>query len=383
MMNKKYFFAATMLVVVGSSTNAIAQKTQLLIARNAVGKLQEAIANQKDEKTQLQILADGIKASENAQKDSKTKKYPETWAIKSYLSSYIAIKDPNQATSDKYYEQAKMAIDSAKNFDRFEDNSGLIAASNYNINIKKQKMGNSAYESGDYNVAFNYLKEVSDYFPKDSALAINTALSAQAIKNDDEALNYFRRAKDDGARNPVIFQRMATIYKMKMDTESALKITEEGLKVNPYNEMLGNDYINQLLDSERYTEAMNRIENTLKVNTRSKLLYFLYGYLHQKNANMGTAELAYNKSLDIDKNYFDALYQLGLLYLNLGNKALQATPQDIPTFSSYLNRSEVIFNKTLKLKPKDKSVINLLIEIYTRKNRFDRVQELKAQLDVF
>lgn len=383
MINKKYFFAATMLVVVGSSTNAIAQKTQLLIARNAVGKLQEAIANQKDEKTQLQILADGIKASENAQKDSKTKKYPETWAIKSYLSSYIAIKDPNQATSDKYYEQAKMAIDSARSFDRFEDNSGLIAASNYNINIKKQKMGNSAYESGDFNVAFNYLREVSDYFPKDSALAINTALSAQAIKNDDEALNYFRRAKDNGARNPVIFQRMGTIYKMKMDNEAALKITEEGLKVNPYNEMLGNDYINQLLDSERYTEAMNRIESTLKVNTRSKLLYFLYGYLHQKNANMGTAELAYNKSLDIDKNYFDALYQLGLLYLNLGNKALQATPQDIATFSSYLNRSEVIFNKTLKLKPKDKSVINLLIEIYTRKNRFDRVQELKAQLDVF
>lgn len=383
MIDKKHIFAITMLVAVGSTTAAYAQKTQLLIARNAVGKLQEAIANQKDQATQLKILADGIKASESTEKDKRTRKYPETWAIKSYLSSYLAIKNPDTAVSNKYYGQAKMAIDSAQSFDRFEDNSGLIAASIYNINIKKQDMGNAAYTSGDYNVAFNYLKEVSDYFPKDSALAINTALSAEAIKNDDEALTYFKRAKLNGARNPVLFQRMALLYKRKLENEQAIKITEEGLKLNPGNEMLTNDYINQLLDNERYPEAINRIEATLKVNTRSKLLFYLYGYLHQKNANMGTAELAFNKSLDLDQNYFDALYQLGLVYLNLGNKALEKVPQDVETFGAYLNRAEIILDKALKLKPKDKAVLTLLIEVYTRKNRFDRAQELKSRLDIF
>ena len=382
MIDKKYILPAALCVIINVQS-AYSQITQLQIARNSVGKLQMAIANKKDQNTQMAILGEGIKASESAEKDKKTRKWPETWAIKSYLSSYIAIMDPNESNADKYFDLALNAIDSAKRFDKFEDNSGLIAASNYNINIKKQQKGNSAYEAKDFEAAYNYLKQVSDFFPKDTTLAINTALSAQGLKRDDEALTYYKRAKENGARNPVIFQRMENIYVGKLDKEAALKIVQEGIALNPYNTMLNNDYINMLLDNGKYTEARQIIESTLKVDTRSKLLYYLYGYLHQQNANLGTAELAYNKSLTLDKNYFDALYQLGLVYVNLGNQALNADARDAAKFSSSLNRAEIILLQAHQVKPKDKATINLLIEIYTRKNRFDKVQEFKAQLDEF
>ncbi|MCX2483598.1 tetratricopeptide repeat protein [Pedobacter sp. MR2016-24] len=382
MIDKKYILPAALCVIMNVQS-AYSQITQLQIARNSVGKLQMAIANKKDQNTQMAILGEGIKASESAEKDKKTRKWPETWAIKSYLSSYIAIMDPNESNADKYFDLALNAIDSAKRFDKFEDNSGLIAASNYNINIKKQQKGNSAYEAKDFEAAYNYLKQVSDFFPKDTTLAINTALSAQGLKRDDEALTYYKRAKENGARNPVIFQRMENIYVGKLDKEAALKIVQEGIALNPYNTMLNNDYINMLLDNGKYTEARQIIESTLKVDTRSKLLYYLYGYLHQQNANLGTAELAYNKSLTLDKNYFDALYQLGLVYVNLGNQALNADARDAAKFSSSLNRAEIILLQAHQVKPKDKATINLLIEIYTRKNRFDKVQEFKAQLDEF
>ena len=382
MIDKKYILPAALCVIMNVQS-AYSQITQLQIARNSVGKLQMAIANKKDQNTQMAILGEGIKASESAEKDKKTRKWPETWAIKSYLSSYIAIMDPNESNADKYFDLALNAIDSAKRFDKFEDNSGLIAASNYNINIKKQQKGNSAYEAKDFEAAYNYLKQVSDFFPKDTTLAINTALSAQGLKRDEEALTYYKRAKENGARNPVIFQRMENIYVGKLDKEAALKIVQEGIALNPYNTMLNNDYINMLLDNGKYTEARQIIESTLKVDTRSKLLYYLYGYLHQQNANLGTAELAYNKSLTLDKNYFDALYQLGLVYVNLGNQALNADARDVAKFSSSLNRAEIILLQAHQVKPKDKATINLLIEIYTRKNRFDKVQEFKAQLDEF
>jgi len=382
MIDKKYILPAALCVIINVQS-AYSQITQLQIARNSVGKLQMAIANKKDQNTQMSILGEGIKASESAEKDKKTTKWPETWAIKSYLSSYIAILDPNESNADKYFDLALNAIDSAKRFDKFEDNSGLIAASNYNINIKKQQKGNSAYEAKDFEAAYNYLKQVSDFFPKDTTLAINTALSAQGLKRDDEALTYYKRAKENGARNPVIFQRMENIYVGKLDKEAALKIVQDGIALNPYNTMLNNDYINMLLDNGKYTEARQIIESTLKVDTRSKLLYYLYGYLHQQNANLGTAELAYNKSLTLDKNYFDALYQLGLVYVNLANQALNADARDVSKFSSSLNRAEIILLQAHQVKPKDKATINLLIEIYTRKNRFDKVQEFKAQLDEF
>lgn len=382
MIDKRHLFSVTFFIVI-TSQSVFSQKTQLLIARNSVGKLQAAIANDKDQKAKMAILSEGIKASELTEKDEKTKKYPETWAIKAYLSSYVAITDLDQSNSDKYYDLALAAIDSARRFETFEDNAGLLAASNYNINIKKQDKGNKAYGDKDYNVAFTYLKQVSDFFPKDTALAVNAALSAEGIKNEEEALIYFKRAKDNGIKNPVVFQRLATIYKGKLDTEKTLRTVEEGLRLNPYNSLLNNDYINTLLDNEKYTEAKQVIESTLKVETRSKLLYYLYGYLHQKNVNLGTAELAYNKSLTIDRNYFDALYQLGLVYVHQANDALAVPNRDVNQYASLINRAEVILLQAHQVKLKDKPTINLLIEIYTRKNRFDRVQELRAQLDEF
>lgn len=382
MIDKKLVISAAFFMIV-SSQQMFAQKTQLLIARNSVGKLQAAIANKKDQQAKMAILNEGIKASELTAADSKTKKYLETWAIKSYLSSYIALLDSDRNNSNKYYDLTIKAIDTAKRFENFEDNSGLIAAATYNVNIKKQQKGNVAYAEKDFTAAYTYLKEVSDFFPKDTILAINAALSAEGSKNENAAFDYFKRAKDNGVRNPVVFQRLANIYKNRQDNERAIKTLEEGLSLNQYNTLLNNDYINLLLDNEKYTEARQVLEGTLKVETRSKLLYYLYGYLHQKNANMGTAELAYNKSLAIDKNYFDALYQLGLVYINLGNDALVPERRDIPKYSSLINRAEVILVQAHDVKPKDKATINLLIEIYTRKNRFDRVQELKAQLDEF
>lgn len=382
MIDKKVLFYAAILMLAGSQQLS-AQKTQLLIAKNSVGKLQAAIANNKDRQTRMSILTEGIKASESTEKDNKTKKWPETWAIKSYLSSYIAITDSDLNNSNKYYDEALKAIDSAKKFDNYEDNSGLIAAANYNINIKKQQKGNTAYADKDFSAAYKYLKEVSDFFPKDTVLALNAALSAEGIKDNNAAFDYYKRAKDNGITNPSVFQRMAVNYKNKQDTVRALRTLEEGLSSNPYNTMLNNDYINLLLDGAKFTEARQAIEGTLKVDSRSKLLYYLFGYLHQKNANMGTAELAYNKSLELDKNYFDALYQLGLVYLRLGNDALAKENRDIPTYTSNINRAETMLVKAHDIKPKDKSTISLLIEIYTRKNRFDRAQELKAQLDEF
>lgn len=62
---------------------------------------------------------------------------------------------------------------------------------------------------------------------------------------------------------------------------------------------------------------------------------------------------------------------------------LRLQKKDIPAFTSNLNRAEVILSQAHQVNRKDKSTIKLLIEIYTRKNRFDRAQELKAQLEEF
>lgn len=382
-MGKISFLNITLLVLMTSNL-AFSQRSQVQIARNSIGKLHVAINAKADENKQLGILGEGIKAIEAAQGDKKTKKWPETWAIKAYLSSYISIIDPNEGNAEKYYALTNDAIDSARRLDKFQANGRLIDAAIYNVNIRKQNKANMAFNSNDFANAFKLLKDVSDFFPQDTSLAINTALAAQSIQAYDNALIYFKRAKDNGVRNPVLFQNLSNIYTSKLENELAIKTMEDGIKWNPYDSNLTNSYINLLLDNEKYETAIKVIENTLKVDTKNKLLYFLYGYLHQNKLNYSTAELAYNKALAIDENYFDALYQMGLAYVGSANTALKSSDQDKgQKYTSFINRAEIALLQAHEINQNDKSTVQLLIDIYTRKNKLDKVQELKSKLEEF
>lgn len=373
-----------LLLLLATTQLTFAQRSQVQIARNSIGKLHVAINNKGDEKSQLGILGEGIKATEAAQNDRKTKKWPETWAIKAYLSSYISIIDADEGNAERYYTLANDAIDSARRLDKFQANTRLIDAAIYNINIRKQNKANLAFNNNDFATAFKLLKDVSDFFPKDTALAINTGIAAQNVQDYDNALIYFKRAKDNGVRNPVLFQNLANIYTSKFEQEQAIKALEDGIKLNPYDSNLTNSYINLLIDNEKYETAIKVIESTLKVEGKNKLLYFLYGYLHQLSSNYDAAESAYNKALGIDENYFDALYQLGLAYVNSANTALKSADQDkSQKYTASINRAEVALLQAHEINQNDRPTVQLLIEIYTRKNKLDKVQELRSKLEEF
>ena len=205
-----------------TSFSSFAQKTQVQQAQNSVGKLQVSISKKEDLKKQLAVIGEGIKAIELAEKDKKTKNWPETWAVKAYLSSYGALVD-GESNAEKHFDLATEALAKAKSLDKFQANSSLINAAAHNIIIKKQKIGNDLFMQNDFTNAFKYLREVSDFFPKDTTLAVNVGMCAQNIQLHNEALTYFKRAKDNGIKNPIVYQNMANIYASKFDSEAAIK----------------------------------------------------------------------------------------------------------------------------------------------------------------
>lgn len=375
-------FIFLLLAQITYSVSVSAQGSQVKTANNSLAKLQKSIAEKADTKKQLTIIGEGVKAIEVAEKDRKTKNWPETWAIKAYLCSYTALIDDNETNADKYFKFAQEALDKAIKLDKFQSNTELINASNHNINVKKQRRATEFFAQNDFASAYELFKTVSDYLPKDTALAVNAGICAQNLQQYNEALNYFIRAKENGAKNAALFQNIATIYASKFENELAIKYLEEGLNVNPYHPLLTNDYINLLLDTEQYEKATKAIENSLKTDKRSKLLYFLYGYLQQNEVkNIGTAELAYQKALEVDYNYFDALYQLALTYIESANQAL--AKKDTQKFTAFVNRAEYTLLRAHDININHRNTIKLLIDIYTRKNRLDKVQELKRKLNEF
>ncbi len=361
---------------------AFSQSSQIKIANNSLAKFNIAINDKLDSKKQLAIIGEGIKAIGIAEKDKKTKNWPETWAIKAYLCSQVAIIDENITNADKYFQFAQEAYIQAVKLDKYQSNTILIKAANHNLHVKMQQDGSAAFQRNDFTVAYEILKKVSDFMPSDTVLATNVALSAQNIQQYNNALTYYLRAKDDGAKNPIIFQYIANIYASKFENELAVTTLEEGLVLNPNHPFLMSDYINLLLDNEQYEKATKAVERSLDGDKRSKLLYFLYGYLQQnEQKNIATAEKAYQKALEVDYNYFEALYQLSVVYLQNANQALK--DKNTQKFTSSINRAEYSLLRAHDINNNHRNTIKLLIDIYTRKNRLDKVQELKRKLNEF
>lgn len=379
-MMRKIFF--NIFLLLAASNFVYAQGSQVKIANNSLAKLQNSIAEKADAKKQLTIIGEGIKAIELAEKDKKTKNWPETWSIKAYMCSYIALIDENEANADKYFQFAQDALAQAIKLDKFQSNNELIKAADHNIHIKRQRKGVEAFQQNDFATAYDLLKNVSDFMPTDTLLATNTAICAQSLQQYNEALEYFLRAKSNGAKNPSLYQNIANIYASKFENELAIKTLEEGLAQNAYHPLLTNDYINILLDTEQYEKANKAVETSLKTDKRSKLLFFLYGYLQQNHAkNISTAELSYQKALEVDYNYFDALYQLAVAYIQNANEALKQ--KDNKKFVANINRAEYSLLRAHDININHRNTVKLLIDIYTRKNRLDKVQELKRKLNEF
>jgi tetratricopeptide (TPR) repeat protein len=358
-----------------------AQKSQLQIARNNLGKLQAGIRINQDLKQQMTVLGDGIKAIESASKDRRTRRWPETWAIKAYFYSYLSLIDTDEQRAEDSYTNAVNLLDTVKALNRYNENVEIIEATKLNTIIKKQAKGNKAYAINDFNNAYLYLKDVSDYFPNDSTLAVNAALSAQNIRSYDNALFYFKRAKDNGITNPLIFQVLANLYSSKFELDKAITTLEDGLKVNPLNGFLINDYINILVDNSQYDKAEKSISTVLNYDKENKILYFLYGYLQQLKANNPVAEQAYRDALKLDQNYYPALYQLAITYLNTANSSLALKSADaVPNFIAKLNQSEDLLERAHEINPNDAHTIQLLIEIYSRKKQLDKVEAMKSSL---
>ncbi len=107
----------------------------------------------------------------------------------------------------------------------------------------------------------------------------------------------------------------------------------------------------------------------------------MYGYLKQLRNQHAQAETAYNTVLAMDPNFFPALYQLGMLHINMGNEVLKSNKEDrMKLYEEQLNKSENILTHAYEIDPNDRSTIQLLIEINSRKQNYEKVDELKERL---
>ena len=171
------------------------------------------------------------------------------------------------------------------------------------------------------------------------------------------------------------------------------------------NELLV-DFINYYLRSGESEKALEKLQKGIKESPDNQSYYFAIGTLYdemmqdtsgkytdeQKEKYYNLAIEYYKKAIELKDDYFDALFNLGVIYYNRANK-IWVDAGNLPLsenekFEKERQRAKDTYKEAQKymekahqVNYKDKDVIKALMIIYSRLGMHDKQKEMKELLD--
>ncbi len=369
-MEKRSFFILLFLII-SLNNVSFAQNIQVKAARNAVAKIEVSAQKNEPVANQINLIKEGLKAAEAAKLNRKTRNYGETWALLAYLYAYQANLEEGDV-GESLLMKSQSILDTAIIRDKEQVNLKYINAAKHNIVQKKVKLGNLAFRDKNYESSLSIFKDLSNSFPSDTLYALNGAVSAIFMQRNFEAFNLMKRAADHKVLNVSVYQFLGNWYAARQEIDKSIQIFEQGLNLNPGNLLLNNEYINVLLNNRRFSKATNALKIALAANPNIDRLHYMDGYIHQQNGDFKSAELAFDKAIDLNGYFYDAYFQLGLLKID----EFKAKKE-----RSLLYEAEYNIQRAYNLKPNNKDVIKLLIDINTYNNNMVKVKDLTRKLE--
>jgi len=319
------------------TTAAFAQKGELKNAQDAITKYQAfktlGTANI------LPTLMDGKKAIDKASTNDKTATLAQTYALKSDIYAILTLKD--SVNSQTYYPVAEEALKKAKDADtKGEFKSNTDEATEY-LGQFNELEGVKQYKAAKYDAAYTAFDKYRALMPEDTNAVYFTGLAAYNAKNYDAALaNFNKLATMKYSNGGNTYNNLINIYLMKKDTAAALKAVSEGVAKYPNNGDLRERQIVFFINTGHSKEAVDLIQGAIANDPKNKQLYYMGGVTYTKMGDVlasqqkklkdqaskdkieteklddyaKSADL-YKKAIEIDPNFFEAQYNLGLMLM--------------------------------------------------------------------
>lgn len=253
------------------------------------------------------------------------------------------------------------------------------------------------YKEKKYAEALNSFQTSADinkkYFDRFDTLAIyNAGLAAEKANDVTTALNNFKLLSDANYGGPKLYSLIANMYLDQKDTANALMAINQGRQKYPEDGALITQGLNIYLSAGKDKEAYAQNEEAIKADPNNAVLYYIKGNLADKLGKKEEAVIAYKKSIEINPDYFDAVYNLGALYFNDGaemaNKANNIAPSKVAEYDAAKKKFEAKFREALpylekahQLNPKDVGTMQSLKQLYTRIGDLTKAAEIKKELE--
>lgn len=327
----------------------------------------------------------------------KTKDKVKTWYYRGliYESIYNSEDQAIKGLSDNSFAEAATAFLKVKELDGetgtyyvFSDQR-IVALYSSAFNAAAE-----AYQSGDYEGAIGYFDMVKLVFPNDTAAWQYSGYAAQQLDDNELALKNFNYLADNNMADVNVHRNIIYMYRAVVnDTTAALEAAERARVQYPEDHDLKQDEITLLIMTKQIEEAKEKLNAAIEKDPDNYILYYEMGYIYDATEQYDEAIAWYERCLEKNPEYFEALYNLGVNKYNQGAEILKvAQEMDLETYKKEGKAVEAkandvfilavpYFERAHEVKPDDVSTLQTLQTLYALMKEYDKVEEVKGKLE--
>lgn len=247
-------------------------------------------------------------------------KYPDALE-KAYVSLQNCVKADPDFTKD------------AQNAQEVYPRIAAIAVNYFQSGV--DNFNNQVYPQAGSDFRKAYEVSLNGDAPDNSAL-VNAAMSYQRAKMYNEALACYDELKLNGYEDVDLYKNMAACYTALGDQEQSLVMIQAGLDKYPGDAGLIIEKVNVYLSQNRGEEAVADLQKLHDLDPENPSIMFVLGTIYGEETSViydaDKAVQYYTQAIKLNPDYYDAIYNLGVLYIGMSNK-LKAQANEITGFS--------------------------------------------------
>lgn len=311
----------------------------------------------------------------------------ENGNVKSWQETQVIHPDPLKEALNSYNKASEL--------DKEGKTKKKITEGLKDLKTKLEKKALNEYNLKDFNKSYEAFKAMVEIGENplintsDTLIIYYTGVTASEAGKPGEAITYFKKAMALNYNSPAIYLDLNKAYVASGDSAQALESLKNGFIKYPDNVSILIELINYYLVKGQSEQALQYLEKAKNNDPNNKSFYFAEGTLYDKMGQTQNAITAYNKSIELDPKYFDAYYNIAVVFYNNAVKLMEeaVNEQDNKKYLEKKSVAEEEFKKAIpymekanEINPTDRSSLETLKSLYYRMKMNDKLEEVTKKI---
>ena len=358
-------------------------------------------------------LNEAMTAIDAASQDPTTSEAVATWLLKTQIYVQLAMTD-NPDYMNLAENPVRIADDAASKALSLSPSSleviqiqqmiMVISELTYNDGVKAFNDDNFLSASSNFLRSFELTQKLGD---TDTTTLYNAGLAAELARNFGEAKKIYHKLMDLNYSQSYLYASLSNIAMAEGDTVQALDYVLAGRKAFPDDLNIIFNEANIYIFTGQTEKAKDILSLAIDRDPTNQGLHFALAANFDRMAQDSTyssedrrkffyeAEGYYKSAIALDDKYFDAIYNLGVLYFNEGVRMYDVADQNLrrtQNFNAYTEEEKTFVATWLKAQPYFERALTLvtendpfyetvvisLMQLYLRTNQTEKYSEMHA-----